>query len=597
MIPRYWERAGHDVRLTNFRAVARVACTGTRSRVKGGGHVRGQLIMVVSLVDGGVRTRRRPPRDSATHYEDQRTMHDLLTCPVVPVVRGGDRTSVSLPGLYAALAGDAVDSFPGLAAHQAQAWYQFLAQLGAIALHEGGREALPAEADEWRAVIAALTPECADAAWSLAVSDPTAPAFLQPPTTRIANFRECARTPDRLDVPVTAKNHDRKQAQAVDGAPHHWLYALLTLQTTQGYSGRGNPGIARMNGGLSSRAMVDRRPGPRWGPRVCRAIRMLLARREEVLRHAGDNLFRRRDGLALMWLRPWDEDTQINVGELDPYFIEVCRRIRLERGRDGRLRAVGMASKFTRVDAKALKGNLADPWVPVDLDPKKGAPALTVGAGGFDYRLAQRILLQGREFRSPLSMKELCGERGEDSEIHMAVMVRGQGKTEGLHERTIPLPHSIAEQLAVEPDPDDDDDRAPLAELSNVMVKWAGEARTALRRAVLVYLQGPENPDFQHKDADPVTARYDRAIDERFFEFLFDPQWTERGFEAAREAWQKKLRRQAERLAREVWASAAAPGARREKARAASEAVFYGGLRKRLPDAFADGHDSQEDIV
>ena len=523
-------------------------------------------------------------------------MHDLLTCPIVPVVHGGNTGSVTLPGLYAALAGDAVDSFPGLAAHQAQAWYQFSAQLGAVALHKGGRETLPAEADEWRALIAALTPECADTAWSLAVSDPTRPAFLQPPTTRIASFRECARTPDRLDVPVTAKNHDRKQAQAVDGAPHHWLYALLALQTAQGYSGRGNLGIARMNGGLSSRVLVDRRPGPRWGPRVCRAIRMLLARREDVLRRAGDDLFRHRDGLALMWLRPWDDDAQIGVGDLDPYFIEVCRRIRLDPGRDGRLRAVGMGSKFTRVDAKALKGNLADPWVPVVLDPKKGAPALTVGPGGFDYRLAQRILLQHRELQLPLSMKKLCGERGEDSEIHMAVLVRGQGKTEGLHERAISLPCSIAEQLTVEPDPNDDAEPAPLAALSEYMVVRAGDARTVLRRAVLVYLQGPENPDFQNKIADPITARYDRAIDELFFEFLFDPQWTG-DFKAAREAWQKILLRQAERLAREVWAFAAAPGARREKARAASEAVFYGGLRKRLPDAFAAADDSQEDIA
>ena len=230
-------------------------------------------------------------------------MHDLLTCPVV---HGGDDGFVTLPAFYAKLVGDAVDSFPGLAAHQAQAWYQFLVQLGATALHQGNRDILPAEADEWRGLIAALTPECADTAWSLVVPDPTEPAFLQPPTVRIKEFKEYARTPDKLDVPVTAKDHDRKQAQATGSAPHHWLYALLTLQTAQGYSGRGNHGSARMNGGLSSRILVDRRPGPRWGPRACRAIRMLLARREDMLRWASDGLFRHWDGLILTWLIPWD---------------------------------------------------------------------------------------------------------------------------------------------------------------------------------------------------------------------------------------------------------------------------------------------------
>ncbi len=516
-------------------------------------------------------------------------MHDLLTCSIIPVVRDGNGDSVTLPMLYAGLVGDAIDSFHGLAAHQAQAWYQFLAQLGAVALHNGSRETLPTEADEWHSLIAALTPRCVATAWSLAVSDPTKPAFLQPPTTCIGSFNECARTPDMLDVPVTAKNHDRKQAQATGGAPHHWLYALLTMQTTQGYSGPKNYGIARMNGGFSSRVLVDRRPGPRWGPRVCRASRMLLARRDDVLRRAGDSLFRRRDGLALTWLKPWDNDGQISLDELDPYFIEVCRRVRLKVGQDARLRAVGRPSEHARVNAQALNGNLADPWVPVDRT-KEGASALTVGAGGFDYRLAQRILLQRGELLPPLALKDLNVEVDQDSEIHMAVMVRGRGKTEGLHERVIPLPYSIAAQLTAESDPDDDDEPTPLAMLSKKMVDHAGEARKVLRRAALVYLQGPENPDFQDSSANTVTDRYDRAVDERFFDCLFGTETTERGFEAA--DWQKILREQAERLAREVWATAA-PGARREKARAASEAVFYGGLRKCLPDAFS--HDAQED--
>ena len=518
-------------------------------------------------------------------------MHDLLTDPVIPAARGADSGSVSLPALYAALVADEVDSFPGLAAHQAQAWYQFLAQLGALALRAAGREKPPADEHAWRESIGALTPECAATAWSLAAADPERPAFMQPPTARIAEFGEYASTPDMLDIPVTAKNHDRKQAQAAAGAPHHWLYALVTLQTTQGYSGRGNFRVARMNGGLASRVLVDRRPGPRWGPRVLRAIRMLPARRGDMLGRAGGNLFRAEGGLALLWLERWDDDEGIDVGGLDPWFIEICRRLRLAADGAGEIRALRRPSKHARTAAQALKGNQADPWTPVK---RAEASALTVGPGGFDYRLAQRILLRRNEFLPPLALTDIEGERERDSEIHMAVTVRGQGKTEGLHERIIPLPRSIAEQLAADPDPDDDDDEPrPLAALSEEMVGRAGEARRVLQRAMLVYLQGPEDPDFRDKRADPVTARYDRAVDERFFERLFSA--AENGFDAAGKAWQKFLRVQAERLARETWERAAAPRVRREKARAASEAVLYGGLRKQLPGAFApDGNEEEK---
>lgn len=517
-------------------------------------------------------------------------MHDLLTDPVIPAARGADSGSVSLPALYAALVADEVDSFPGLAAHQAQAWYQFLSQLGALALRAAGREKPPADEHAWRESIRALTPECAATAWSLAAADPERPAFMQPPTARIAEFSEYASTPDMLDIPVTAKNHDRKQARAAAGAPHHWLYALVTLQTTQGYSGGGNYGVARMNGGYASRVLVDRRPGPRWGPRVLRAVRMLPARRGDTLKRAGGNLFRAEGGLALLWLERWDDDEGIDVGGLDPWFIEICRRLRLTAGGAGEIRALRRPSKRARTAAQALEGNLADPWTPLK---RAEASALTVRPGGFDYRLAQRILLRRNEFLPPLALADIEGERERDSEIHMAVTVRGQGKTEGLYERIIPLPRSIAEQLAADPDSDDGDEPRPLAALSEEMVGQAGAARRVLRRAMLVYLQGPEAPDFQDKRADPVTARYDRAVDERFFERLFSA--AENGFDAAGKAWRMFLRVQAERLARETWESAAAPSVRREKARVASEAVLYGGLRRQLPGAFApDGNDEEK---
>ena len=527
-------------------------------------------------------------------------MHDLLASPLVPAIRAGERAAHSLPEIYAALMRDDVDSFPGLAAHQAQAWYQFLAQLGAIALHRAGRDAPPAEAGEWRDLIAALTPGCAATAWSLVVPDSAQPAFLQPPTRRFEDFEEFAAAPDRLDVPVTAKNHDRKRAAALDSAPHDWLYALVNLQTIQGYSDPGRYGVARMNGGHSNKPMVDRRPGPRWGQRARRAIRMLLDRREDVLKRAGDDLFRAEGGMVFCWLEPWDDDEPIRPDRIDPYFIEICRRLRLEE-RNGRIRVLDRRSADCRVDAKGLKGNLADPWIPIKRS-EKDAHALTVGAGGFDYRLTREILFARDKFLTPLALKELRGERRRDSEIHLVALVRGQGETEGLHERTIPLPGRVAERITAEPDEDDDADRRSLATLSESMVKAADRAGDALKRAVRIYFQKPDAPKDRPKRrrpdaADVVIGRYDRVVDDRFFDCLFEAELTETGFRAAEEHWQNFLRAEAEKLACEVWSGAAAPSARREKARAESESALYGGLRKRLPAAFPPSQRTEDEAA
>ena len=518
-------------------------------------------------------------------------MFDLLTDQMVPVETGGDRAALTLPELFGQLGRDAVDSFPGLAAHQAQAWYQFLAQLGALALLRGRLDEPPEDPNIWRRLLADLTPDCADTAWSLVVEKPTSAAFLQPPTAMIEKFSLAAETPDALDVLVTAKNHDRKCAQAVEGEPHLWLYALVTLQTTQGFSGPGNPGIARMNGGFSSRVLVDRRPNPRWGPRLRRAMRMLLSCRKEQMRHGSDDLYRSDGGLALTWLQAWDTDAPLRMAELDPFFIEVCRRVRLTAQAAARIAALVRPANTPRVDAQALKGNLGDPWVPINLD-KSISSSLTVSGNGFDYRLAQRILFD-RELKKPLALKALPGENDHDSEIHMAVLVRGQGKTEGLHERVIPLPGSVSSHLSSDAE-EDDDPGAMIADLSREMVRLAGEARKVLRQAVLIYLQGPEHPNFKKPDAAPVVARYDRSIDEQFFQRLFVVP--DIGLEQTIRGWQRFLQDEAVTLARTVWDKMAPPSVRREKALAASEAVLFGGLRKQLPGAFPE-HDAKETSI
>lgn len=507
-------------------------------------------------------------------------MTNLLTDEIIPVRTDRRADRVSLPDLYVRLAADEVDAFPGLAAHQSPAWFEFLAQLGALAALHRGSGVPPGHAEAWKTTFAELAASAAPSAWSLVGDELKQPAFLQPPTSRFGEYKRFATTPDGLDLLVTAKNHDRKQAQAVGGDPHLWLYALVNLQTQQGYSGRGQPGVARMNGGFASRVLVDRRPNDRWGTRVERAIRMLLARRDDVFRSVDQTVYRTEGGLALTWLQNWDDDRMLSLSELDPYFIEVCRRVRLVRTDEGAVEAWVRPAMKPRTDAKAFLGNLGDPWIPLDL--RKSPPtALTVGAGGFDYRLMQRILFRSGESRKPLAFKPLPGESGRNAELHLAALVRGQGKTEGFHERVIPLPAAVA--LQVERDADQENETS-LEQLSERMVAHAGSARKVLRQAVTVYLQGPDDPNFKKPDAASFVLRFDRRTDEEFFKHLFTAP--EAGYSRAESEWQRFLKDTAVELARDAWNRLSPPSARREKAQYASEVVLFGGLRKQLPDAF-----------
>ena len=59
---------------------------------------------------------------------------NLLVDPVLSVTAGG---RVTLPGLFAAMAGGRARGFPALRPHQRPAWHMFLVQLGALAAWRG----------------------------------------------------------------------------------------------------------------------------------------------------------------------------------------------------------------------------------------------------------------------------------------------------------------------------------------------------------------------------------------------------------------------------------------------------------------------------
>ena len=108
-------------------------------------------------------------------------------------------------------------------------------------MHRAGIDTPPETAGEWASLVLGLTPDYPDdEPWQLVVDDITKPAFMQPPASSKAkekDYKSSVATPDELDMLVTSKNHDLKAAVAVQASADDWVFALVTLQTMEGFGG------------------------------------------------------------------------------------------------------------------------------------------------------------------------------------------------------------------------------------------------------------------------------------------------------------------------------------------------------------------------
>lgn len=481
----------------------------------------------------------------------------------------GAETSGSLFAVFAALAGGAVKSFPALRPHQREPWHAFTVQVAAIALIRAATAAMPDGEAGWRDLLLALTPDWPGGeAWSLVVEDWTRPALLQPPLVRPENradYRSRLLTPDALDMLVTSKNHDVKAERMQAAHDEDWLFALVTLQTTEGYLGAGNFGISRMNGGFASRMSFGLRPqgGPaaEWARDVRRLIELAGTRKEW------------RRGLALLWLPPWDGSTQIGFGELDELYVDICRRVRLVRASAGELGALAAGSKVARVAAAELKGKTGDPWAPIKAD---ASASVTPTASGFGYRQFTR-LLQPKETTRPILAEPAASDAAEGLALVASALVRGQGKTEGLHRRSVPFSRSIHRKFA-----GGDLFLDRVGEVAERRSTDAGEVGRRLRRALLALVQGgPDRPrlddDASAKKIAGWMAAFDRAVDRVFFDDAF---WAEVGREAERPrlAWRTRLRRLATDIFEQAEEAAPRTDMRRIRARAVARNMLDGQL-------------------
>lgn len=504
-------------------------------------------------------------------------------------VRLNNQTAhVSLPELLGHLVTDEVESLPALRPHQWQPVHCFLVQVAALAMLASGVTSPPRDADQWLVLLRKLTPEFPnDEPWTLVVDDLSKPAFMQAPVPEgdWKALKEQETTPDALDMLVTSKAHDLKSGVMGVATAEHWIYALITLQTLEGFLGRGNYGISRMNGGFASRAFIGVKPrNGRWGAHIARDIRVLVERRGEILERFP--AYARTNGMGLTWLEPWDGERPFTPSQLDPYYVEICRRVRM-RNEGASLVARRGSSKAARIEfPDALNGVTGDPWVPIS----KGTSLkpLTVDGTGFNYRRVVD-LLDSEKYQFS-SLQQLDDEEAKDgAQLLFVVTVRGQGETQGFHQRRILVPPRAVPYFKRSAS------GSRLAKLGHERIDDASKISSkALRPALFTLLQGaPAELDFGDPKAKmkaaPLIARFEQRVDESFFERLFDELGEDAHSVAAhdkRRKWIEELRGHALDILAIAESGSPLSYIRRYRARAAAVDVLLGSIRNQFTDLF-----------
>ncbi len=519
----------------------------------------------------------------------------LLDTPVFSIVDRSEyrRVTLSLPGVFAALTRNEVEDFPALRPHQRHVWHAFLVQVAALFLVRSGTAELPDTDATWREALLSLTPADPDgAAWAL-ISPLDRPAFLQPPVPEgsLAGFKEII-TPDDLDMLVTAKNHDVKRASIQSARPEHWAFALLSLQTQEGFLGAGNYGIGRMNGGFASRPGIGIEPQGGIGRRFGRDVKRLVALREPLLEEYG--LYPTRDGLALLWLPPWDGLSSLPPTALDLFFVEICRRVRLQSHVQDSITARGKSTKTARIDAKSLKGRTGDGWTPLIADgvERKG---LTIDAGGFDYKRMSGLIfpkLSDPDAASRAPLQTIAHD--DDSEGLVVVargVVRGQGKTEGFHERRIRVTKHLRRFLVEQPT-----DHAASLAAERVQDAGALSRRVLYPAALAVFTAAPLDGERKRDDdtakarANRVTEAFDREVDQTFFDALSDELAvvdTPVAASEVRAAWLLTLMEAARAILDRCSREAPSAAMRAYRTRARSRDMLESSFRKHFGDRVA----------
>src|SRR5262249_12404353 len=148
-------------------------------------------------------------------------------------------------------------------------------------------------------------------------------------------------------------------------------------------------------------------------------------------------------------------------------------------------------SKVRRI-APFEGGVTGDPWAPTLTDPKGAQKVLTVDSHGFGYQRMVQLMFRGeiagsRVEASPL--QTLASTDGTEGLTLIArALTRGEGKTEGYHERRVRISNRVRRSfMRLE-------DAEPVAKAAQERLLIAGEMqRRVLKPALLALFEnGPD---------------------------------------------------------------------------------------------------------
>ena len=484
----------------------------------------------------------------------------------------GERIAATLPELFVAMAKDQVQDFPLLRTHQRHAWHAFLVQLAAIALHRSAQVEPYETEQEWSVALLALTPNDADgAAWCL-VSPVNRPAFLQAPVLAGLDAKwEKKSTADQIDIIKVSKNHDLKAQRMIRASVEDWIYALVSLQTqTPGDSGSYKES-SRMDGGWGRRPGIGIVPPGGYGARWLRDLKILLSERNAISEKYSFN----QHGVSLAWLVPWDgaEKSMLSVTELDPYYIEVTRRIRMI------CELNVLVAKTTTTPNSRIRpfagGLTGDIWSPIGSD-KDGPKVITIRPSGLNYRTAVRLLVPG-DFEFSPAMKLQRSDPTVGLSLHMESVAWGPKNTNaGYHSRDVRIGKKLAAMLAVMKKNETD----ALAAISKSRVEQIDGVGWMLKQALMVLFTSDSDSrsDTVKERANRFYQPFDAQCDSNFFPELIE-EFEADDREDVRAKWLRKLADRAERVLNAAFAAGPRSGQLRYRAQSAAVTCLNGLMR------------------